>query len=67
MRTIVIEAKTQIILKVDDNAPLEDVLSQLEVTSGDSSADVEDFEIVDYFDNNGPEHFKKFAKIIHDI
>lgn len=26
-----------------------------------------DFEIVDYFDNNGPEHFKKFAKIIHDI
>jgi hypothetical protein len=31
-----------------------------------NSPEVE-FEIVDYFDNNGPEHFKKFAKIIHDI
>ena len=26
-----------------------------------------DFEIVDHFDNNGPEHFKKFAKLIHKI
>jgi hypothetical protein len=23
-----------------------------------------EFEIIDHFDNNGPEHFKKFAKII---
>ena len=26
-----------------------------------------EFEIVDHFDNNGPEHFKKFAKLIHNI
>jgi len=26
-----------------------------------------EFEIVDHFDNNGPEHFKRFAKLIHNI